>query len=327
MQSLQAQTNNVRDHAKRLVRSPKAAAAVLAIALTAGAIVSYNAHLQSDQPLALASSDGALVASRVTNEPAIGGAVHGFLQTPSPLENATGTSNTTLTTAASSSLGTTSDGRMIAEEANLNVRVPNVVRAEQGLEASAASVGGFVSSSNQSGTGDSLNAQVQLRIPTADFAAFVRHAEDLGTVLQFSQNGQDVTQTYNLGQAQLTTLRSELAAYTRLFGKARSMKDMLTIQQAIIQVQSQIANLSDQQHSVLRTVALATLWVNLVSPVFDNTAPGPVVTAWNQILASLAQSGLAILTLLAWALPWAASFAIIVTIFRVWQSRRRRARQ
>ncbi|MCY0900723.1 MAG: DUF4349 domain-containing protein [Firmicutes bacterium] len=322
MQSLQAQTNNVRDHAKRWVRSPKAAAVVLACALTAGAIVSYNAHLQSDQPLALASFDGALVANRVTTE-----AVHGFLQTPSPLENATGTSNTTLTTAASSSLGTTSDGRMIAEEANLNVRVPNVVRAEQGLEASAASVGGFVSSSNQSGTGDSLNAQVQLRIPTADFAAFVRHAGDLGTVLQFSQNGQDVTQTYNLGQAQLTTLRSELAAYTRLFGKARSMKDMLTIQQAIIQVQSQIANLSDQQHSVLRTVALATLWVNLVSPVFDNTAPGPVVTAWNQILASLAQSGLAILTLLAWALPWAASFAIIVTIFRVWQSRRRRVRQ
>jgi len=326
MQSLQAQKNSASERAKHWVRSPKAGATMLAIALTVGTIVSYNAHLQSNQPLALESLGG-LVSSRATNQPAIGEPLHGFAQTSAAMATATGTALTMTTSAASSALSSTSAGRMIEQEADLNVRVASVVRAEEVLEASVAAVGGFVSSSNQYGSGDTMNAQVQLRIPSTDFDAFVQHAEHLGTVLQFSQSGQDVTQSYDQGQQQLTTLRSELAAYTRLFGKAQSMKDMLTIQQAIIQVQSQMADLSDQQHSLLRTVALATLSVNLVSPVFANTAPGPVVTAWNQVLASLAQSGLAVLTLLAWAVPWAAIFAIVVTLYQVLKIRRRKNRQ
>jgi hypothetical protein len=165
---------------------------------------------------------------------------------------------------------------------------------------------------------------MQLRVPERDFATFLRQAQQLGTVQDFSQMGQDVTQSYNNYVQELATLHSEWTAYNRLFSRAQTMKDMLTIQQAIIEVQARIASLAGQQQGLLRAVALAQVTVNMTPPAFSNTAPPPVVTAWDQVISALGASGLGLLTFLAWAFPWTAIFAIVVGVYRWLHARRRK---
>ncbi len=111
-------------------------------------------------------------------------------------------------------------------------------------------------------------------------------------------------------------MQSERAAYTRLFGKAQSMRDMLQIQQALAQVNSQIAALSAQMHSLRRSVELSTVFLTLSTSTFSSTAPPPIVTAWDLAVATLGASALSLLTMAAWAVPCLALFFLVILIAR-----------
>lgn len=299
-------------------RSPKAAALLLAAVLGAGAVFSYQTHVRDSVAMMGASE----MLTNVQAGPLELAAMHG------PAQGAVTTSvNAAASGTAFSPMATTpqtTSNRLVEQSATLNLMVSGVAATRETLTSLTTADGGFVSSSNQYGFGHHLHVQMQVRIPEAHFASFVHQSQQFGTVLNFSQSGQDVTQTYNDHAQQLSTLRSELAAYTRLFTKAKSMKDMLTIQQAIIEVQSQMANLTGQQQGLMRAVTFATVSIELTPPAFANTAPAPIVSAWNQVLTSLGQSGLGLLTLIAWAVPWAVLFAIVIIAYRFAASHRKR---
>ncbi len=238
---------------------------------------------------------------------------HGSANAASSMAQASAGSSTvsTVSTAASG------QGRMVIEQANLDVTLPDVTKAEAKLSGRAVGYGGFVESTAQStGAGNAPVVMMTLRVPQADFSAFVQFARSLGVVTSFSQSGQDVTQQYSSLTGRTAELQSERAAYTRLYGKAQSMRDMLQIQQALAQVNSQIAALSAQMHSVRRSVELSTVFLTLSTSTFSSTASPPVVTAWDQMVATLGSSALSLLTMVAWTVPWLAVFFLVVLIAR-----------
>ncbi|MCY0876979.1 MAG: DUF4349 domain-containing protein [Firmicutes bacterium] len=296
----------------------KAGALLLAAVLAVGAVVTFQSHMQGAASIIANST---FVSATSSNSAAFG-AIHAAAQ--GSMQMAAGNATSTVTSPAPRQAIFAASGRLVEQSASLDLRVQSVPAIRQRLENIIDRDGGFVSSSNQYGLGKNLQVQMTLRVPEAHFASFMRQSQALGTVLNFSQSGQNVTQAYNDNAQQLATLHSELTAYTRLFAKAQSMKDILTIQQAIIQVQSQLADLTGQQQGLLRAVALATVSVTLTPSAFSNTAPQPVITAWNQLLASLGQSGLSLLTLVAWAVPWAILFVIAVFAYRFIANRRKR---
>lgn len=209
--------------------------------------------------------------------------------------------------------------RMVIEQGSLSITLPKVQAAEARITQMAIGDGGFVESSVQStGSGGTVMATMTVRVPATDFSSFLNRARTLGTVTGFSQTGQDVTRQYSGLTQQIAELRSESAAYTRLFNKAQSMKDMLQIEQALSQVNSQISALSSQQHSLRRSVQLATVNVSLATTTFSSSAPPPIVTAWNQTVGSLGQSALSLFTMIAWGVPWAILFFLILLCARVW---------
>lgn len=298
-------------------RVEKIGAVLLAAVLAIGAVVTFQSHMQGGTSVMAGTAIGNELASG-----AAFGSLHGPAEGSMMLAAASSTS--TSATSAPTLAIVPPSGRLVEQSASFDLRVQNVSAIRERLDKLTSQDGGFVASSNQYGLGNNLQVQMALRIPAAHFASFLRQSQALGNVLSFTQSGQDVTQTYNSNAQQISTLHSELTAYTRLFAKAQSMKDMLTIQQAIIQVQSQLSALTGQQQGLLRAVTLATVSVTLTPPVFSNTAPPPIVNAWNQLLASLGQSGLSLLTVVAWAIPWAILFVIAVLAYKFTINRRKR---
>lgn len=209
--------------------------------------------------------------------------------------------------AAVSAVGT---GRKIVENASLQVRATHVGAAFQTLQAMVASAGGFVQNSQESGAADQT-VWLTARVPAANFPSFLAHARKLGHVLSFSQSGQDVTQQDQNLTANIAELKQEAVAYARLFSRAQTMKDMLAVEQALVQVNSQLTDLQQQSAGLAREVAFATVQVMLTHPQAGPIRPSPVTSAWRQFVDQTGASALAVVDLIAWVLPWAIVLAAV----------------
>ncbi|WAH37799.1 DUF4349 domain-containing protein [Alicyclobacillus dauci] len=225
-------------------------------------------------------------------------------------------------TAAKSGTG----NRDVIETASLSLTVSNVSAASNKITQMTSSYGGFVQSM-QTDAGQSQQVQMTVRIPEAKFENFLNGAKPLGTVDQFSQTGQDVTQQHTDLTSQMEELQSEEKAYTKLYDKAQSMKDMLTIQQSLSQVDSQIANLETQIHQLDRSVQLSTVSLTLHQPKVAGTTKQRPVSALAQSLRFMGQSSHGLGIFLAFVLPWVVLAAFVWVGWRAivrWRNGRRK---
>jgi hypothetical protein len=216
--------------------------------------------------------------------------------------------------AAIAKTNSTAATRMIIEQASLGVIVQNIHSTADKVEKMTADDGGFVQSLTESSTESGSSVMnLTLRVPETDFESFLSAARGVGTVKSFSQTGQDVTQQYQDLEDNLAELESESTAYTRLYNKAQSMQDMLQIQKALSQVNSQIADIQTQQHSLSRAVHLATVNLTLTTAEMGTVTRSPIIHALTQSLFAVKSSALALITLVAWLLPW----GVLVTLIWV----------
>ncbi len=295
------------------VRDPRLWTGMLAVIIVIAMIGSWNAQRSDSAPSIVAGiSNGYAIeqnASSTVSAPLHSGAAFSALakQSATPVSLSAGPAQ-----------------RMVIEQASLSITLPDVRKAEARIAQMVAGDGGFVESSQEAtGGGNTLTAMMTVRVPEADFSTFLDHARTLGTVTDFSQTGQDVTQQYTGLLRQIAELRSEAAAYTRLYNKAQSMRDMLQIEQSLAQVNSQISDLSSQEHTLSRSVQLATVNLTFTTTTFSSSAPPPIVTAWNEFISALGQSALSLFALVAWVVPWAVLFILIVVAGRGWMYRKK----
>ncbi|MDA8193587.1 MAG: DUF4349 domain-containing protein [Thermaerobacter sp.] len=215
--------------------------------------------------------------------------------------------------------------QLVVYTADLTLATASVARELRTISALAAKAGGFVSSSDLSGPSagpaGSPAGTIVIRVPATRFAAALDQIRKLGPVSQFSQSGQDVTQQHNNIAQELQQLNAERTAYVQLFSRATSMRDMLQIQAALSQVNSQIAFWTQQGQQLNGQVSYATITVNLT------TAPLSVPSrnlgaALVGSLATMRRVGLAVLAGLVWIGPW----VLLGAIFGIplWWWRRRR---
>ncbi|MCL6446303.1 MAG: DUF4349 domain-containing protein, partial [Alicyclobacillus sp.] len=284
--------------------------AIVTVALMTIAWATHS-PIQTSRSTPLGSAYGPLQASYVTN-----GAANG-----APTMAATASADAATEAAyhdVATSRQSNSSGRMVIERANIAIQLADPTQAAMRLQRLVAEDGGFVASMRVSGgstgtanegsavggvpsSGSQTTIDMTVRIPEADFDAFLSRSRGLGKVTRFSQTGQDVTQQYTGLQEQLMELNSEAAAYTRLFQKATSMKDMITIQRALSQVDAQITNLEAQAHNLQRSVQLATIHLTLSTPptpVRANTLG--VISALQKSLRILGDSAMALVAMVAW---------------------------
>ena len=176
--------------------------------------------------------------------------------------------------------------------------------------------------------GGQASAELTLRIP-ADVIEEVRSdLGDLGEVKETSLESTEVGSIQRHLDARITTLRASIARYTEWLGTASETTDLIELETAIAERQTELESLEAQSRTLEDQVAMSTITLNLSSAyIAPVTAPQnfgeALVVGWNGFGAFWG----AMLIAIGVGLPWLVLVAAIVAgvIWLVARNRRRQA--
>lgn len=135
------------------------------------------------------------------------------------------------------------DAKMIYT-ADIDLETKEFETASQALSDLVGELGGYFESRslNQGGYYRSLSCTV--RVPAANFSAFLERAGETAHMTSCSQYSDNVSEAYYDQEARLTTQRTKLARLQELLSKAENMEDIITIESAISETELQIEYLT-----------------------------------------------------------------------------------
>lgn len=208
-------------------------------------------------------------------------------------------------------------GRTIIRNGSVDIVVESVPQAFDRVRQLVETAGGFVASSDFRGTGEYQSASLTLRVPAGQFGDIVASLEEMATeVLSVTSNSQDVTEEFTDLESSLRNLRAVEQQYLTLLGEARTINDILLVQDRLTGVRNDIERIQGRLNLLSSLADLATINVSL-SPVSAETETGEkdfgdrIADAWESSLSTLSAIGTGIAVVVVWSW-WLAPILAIV---------------
>jgi len=287
----------------RVLTAAAGVVALLVVAGTLGTLVARPAHRTATS--SLAPVPGVAVPRATTTLPAspdipraAGGVAPGFQPAFGLHKSAQGGAGSTgaataqapATTTPTLPTGAVGQSAKIEQSGSLALGVGRgrLDRTMAELAGVATANGGFVASSQTqsgAGSGNAPSGSVTLQVPVADFSAALSQAQALGRTTSLSTKATDVTGQYVDLQARIAALEASRQQYLTILAKAQSIGDVLSVQEQLDGIQTQIEQLQGQLQLLTAVTAYSTLAVT-VSEGSPPPAPGPrpesgLARAWH----------------------------------------------
>lgn len=212
---------------------------------------------------------------------------------------------------------------------DLYLTVESITETADSIQEIVEKAGGRVDSRSEytEGDGTSPSAYLWVRIPATALTPTLDEIKALGEVERVSLSSTDVTlQVVDL-DARIAVLEKGIERLTALLEKATTTSDLIELETAITQRQSELDSLNGQRTYLADQIALASISIELRTPEEAPVRePGSfwdgIVTGWNA-LVSFFQGALVVAGVL---VPWLAVAVVvaIVVIVIVRAIRRRR---
>ena len=233
--------------------------------------------------------------------------------------------------------GGASDGGKVAEEArDVIVTGQMVVTAEAPLEAAEDAIrivetaGGRIDGRTERAPtdGDAGSATLVLRIPADKLTATLADLKELGRADQVDTASADVTVQHRDLTARISALQSSIATLESFMARAVEIDDLITLEAAISDRQSQLESLEAQQRGLEDQIDMSTITLTLRSekeapPVAPVTFWSGLVTGWDSFVGFWSGFLVVIGVLLPWLIT--AGLITVATIYLVRWNRKRRA--
>ena len=176
----------------------------------------------------------------------------------------------------------------------------------------AKQAGGYVSDQQTQEFGDNPSATVTMRVPVGGFPAVVEQIRSKGfgaKVVSDQSSGRDVTAQYADTEAQLVSLRAARARFLTILSGAKTIGEILTVQQRVDDVQGQLDRLEGARRVLANQSDYATLTVTVgqkADALLKTSEPSGLSKAWKDakhgfssgVNGLIARSGRALLVLL-----------------------------
>lgn len=187
----------------------------------------------------------------------------------SPGSGAIGTSGAAGTEAAGS------DGARIAKDGAVEIEVERggFDATAQRVSGLATGLGGYVSATRTTESGDAPSGTVTLRVPVAAFEDLLEQVRRLGDVRSVTTSASDVTAQYTDLEARLGALAATRGQLLTILGEAQAIPDVLAVQDRLNVVQIEIESLEGQRRVLADQSELASLAVTLLEPGAAEAAP------------------------------------------------------
>jgi Domain of unknown function (DUF4349) len=167
----------------------------------------------------------------------------------------------------------------------------------------------YVGSSTSVPDGEAASGQVTFRVPVDAFEQVLRELKALGTYRGEESSTEDVTGQYVDLNAQLAAWRAQERVYLRLLDRAKSIADVIAVQNQLQQVQSNIERLQGQVDHLEDQSSFSTIQLHLSEPGASEPAAPPrgrLARAWATAVSGLGVMAAAVLVGLVWLAPVAA---------------------
>jgi Domain of unknown function (DUF4349) len=178
--------------------------------------------------------------------------------------------------------------------------------------------GTYVGSSTSVPGQGPAGGEVTFRVPVDAFETILRQLKGLGTYRGEKSSTEDVTTRYVDLRGQLTAWRAQQRVYLRLLGRARSIGDVIAVQNQLQQVQSNIERLQGQVNYLEDQSSFSTIVLNLTEPGAGGAARprGRLERAWATALDGLGVMAAAALVALVWLTPVAVLAGLVLLLLR-----------
>jgi hypothetical protein len=222
--------------------------------------------------------------------------------------------------AAAASVQLVDLGNRIVRKATLNLevgraklndtisRATTIVTEHQGL---------YVSSSTEVPNDQPAQGQVTFRVPVDAFEGTLRELKGLGRYRGEHSSSEDVTNQYIDLNGQLAAWRAQEKVFLRLVGEAKSIGDVISIQNQLQSVQSNINRLQGQVNFLRDQSSFSTIELDLSEPGAGALPQSRFAKAWSTAVDGLGTMSAAALVVVVWLAPFA-----LVGLIAMWAFRR-----
>jgi hypothetical protein len=218
-------------------------------------------------------------------------------------------------------------GRTIIRNGSVDIVVESVPQAFDRVRQLVETAGGFVANSDFRGTDERQSASLTLRVPAGQFGDIVASLEEMATeVLSVTSSSQDVTEEFTDLESGLRNLRAVEQQYLALLGEARTINDILLVQDRLTGVRNDIERIEGRLNLLSDLADLATIHVSL-SPVSAETETGEkdfgdrIADAWESSLSTLSAIGTGVAVVVVWS--WWLVPILAVVGWIAWRNRAR----
>ena len=172
----------------------------------------------------------------------------------------------------------------------------------------------YVGSSTAVPAGQPASGQVTFRVPVDAFEPVLRQLKGLGTYRGEESSTDDVTTQYVDLTGQLAAWRAQERVYLRLLDRARSVTDVIAVQNQLQQVQSNIERLTGQLKHLEDQSSFSTIVLRLTEPGAGGPAApqGRLARAWATAVNGLGVMAAAVLVAVIWLIPVAVLAGLVL---------------
>ncbi len=165
------------------------------------------------------------------------------------------------------------DGLLIIKTGTITLQVAGVDKAISSAATAIDALGGYVSGSQRSGSGEGAEAVITFRVPAARWDEAMNAARGLAIeVLAEDSSTEDVTSQVVDLAARIRNLQATEAALQSIMDRATVIKDVLAVQAELTTVRGQIEQRTAEKAHLEAQAAYSTLTLTFV------LKPAPVLT-------------------------------------------------
>ncbi|MDR2072748.1 MAG: DUF4349 domain-containing protein [Spirochaetaceae bacterium] len=150
----------------------------------------------------------------------------------------------------------------LVTHAGISIRVQDPEKAGATVDSLVEQYGAYASSATVWENGRNYS----IRVPASSYTAFLSALGDLGRLLHRAENTEDVSLRYYDLEGRLATKRELLATYRSYLGRAKDIKEILSVEEKIAELEDDIDGTGKELRSLAGLVNYATVDLEILGP-------------------------------------------------------------
>ncbi|MGI5075621.1 DUF4349 domain-containing protein [Treponema vincentii] len=215
--------------------------------------------------------------------------------------------------------------RQLIKEGALNFETHDIAETRQHIESLVQKYGAYISQEYEQTTSSRIYQDITVRIPKTHFDSFL--SELSGDIKKFDNKSvtvQDVTEEFVDITARLSVKKETEQGYLRLLNQAKTIKDILDIQNQLQDIRSDIESIEGRLRYLQNSVNFSTLHISMYQEVEAASEAGAFfMPVWDAIKGGVqAFAAVCIALLYGWVFI-ALGIAAMIIILRLRKRRRK----